>query len=82
MPKQTINECYNSFTNNYPLNDDELKRLHRHMDETAKMLSSLGDTFHLAMIECLRVSIILKGYIDARNEKRGFFRKSIEGKNV
>lgn len=70
MPRRTMNACYETYKNGDRLSDDELKRLHKHMTDAAKLLSPLGSAFKFAFVECLSVSHSTKGYIACRAERR------------
>lgn len=67
--RQLINDTLKAFYDGESLDDTNLVKLHLHVVQTAKMLSQLGDRFHLAMVECLRVADVTNSYIATRRLK-------------
>lgn len=68
--RQLINDTLKAYYDGESLDDTNLVKLHLHMVQTAKMLSQLGDRFHLAMVECFRVADITNDYIVTRRLKK------------
>lgn len=66
-----INDTLRAYYDGETLNDANLVKLHAHVMKTAKMLSQLGDRFHLAMVECIRIGDITNGFIKTRGLKVG-----------
>lgn len=62
-----INETLRAYYDGKNLTDEEVVVLHARVKEAAKQLAPLGDMFHLAKLELIRVRNTLKSWMTARD---------------